>query len=560
MSRFTPTRLLTALLCAGLTLSAAAQDKDVRLPDLGSSANALISPQEAQDYGAAMLRQMRALNMVLDDPMLDDYINDLGYRLVSGSEKPKEHFQFFIASDNVINAFAAPGGYIAVNSGLIIITNSESELAGVIAHEIGHITQNHLQRAFEASKKDTPLMALILLGAIAAGAGAGAGDAAGAIMMGGQGLLMQRQINFTRKDEIEADRAGIQTLSNVGYDPNAMASFFGRMEDTLRVGSGGDIGDVPALLQDHPVSMDRISDAKARAGALIAQQKQRPNGSTLDKSQWEKSTAPISFVKDPTKIAARDNKGGLDVYLLMRERVRVLSGDAGTLATYYATNLQNERGFDTPSNRYGYALALIRSNRGAKAVDELQPVLSAHPDSQVVRLAMADAKLQAGRRAEALTLYAELNQQSPRNRAIAMAYAKALTEGGSQDEAKQAASMVLPMLDNNDEPELYRTYARASEKAGDSVRSGEAYADASYLSGRPFDAMEQLKNLLKRPDLDYYARARIQARINDLTPLVMELRKRRVQTDDNPDGRSQQLQNNENCRGRLCFSGANSVR
>ncbi|WP_426269544.1 M48 family metalloprotease [Dyella kyungheensis] len=553
MSRFTPTRLLTALLCAGLTFGAAAQDKDVRLPDLGSSANALISPQEAQEYGAAMLRQMRALDMVVDDPMLDDYINDLGYRLVSGSEKPKEHFSFFIAKENVINAFAAPGGYIAVNSGLIIITNSESELAGVMAHEIGHITQNHLQRAFEASKKDTPLMALILLGALAAGAGAGAGDAAGAILMGGQGMLMQRQINFTRKDEIEADRAGIQTLSNAGYDPNAMASFFGRMEDTLRVGSGGEIGDVPALLQDHPVSLDRISDAKARAGALIAQQKQRPNGSTLDKSQWEKSTAPIAFVKDPTAIATRDSKGGLDVYLLMRERVRVLSGDPGQLATYYATNLQNERGFDTPSNRYGYALALIRSNRGSKAIETLQPVLAAHPDSQVVQLAMADAKLQAGRRAEALTLYSGLNQQSPRNRAIAMGYAKALTDAGSPDEARQAATMLMPMLDNNDEPELYRTYARASEKAGDPVRSGEAYADASYLSGRPFDAMEQLKSLLKRPDLDYYSRARIQARINDLTPLVMELRKRRIQTDDNPDGRSQQLQNSGSCQGRLCF-------
>lgn len=554
MSRFTPTRLLTALLCAGLTFGAAAQDKDVRLPDLGSSANALISPQEAQEYGAAMLRQMRALDMVVDDPMLDDYINDLGYRLVSGSEKPKEHFSFFIAKENVINAFAAPGGYIAVNSGLIIITNSESELAGVMAHEIGHITQNHLQRAFEASKKDTPLMALILLGALAAGAGAGAGDAAGAILMGGQGMLMQRQINFTRKDEIEADRAGIQTLSNAGYDPNAMASFFGRMEDTLRVGSGGERGDVPALLQDHPVSLDRISDAKARAGALLAQQKQRPNGSTLDKSQWEKSTAPIAFVKDPTAIATRDSKGGLDVYLLMRERVRVLSGDPGQLATYYATNLQNERGFDTPSNRYGYALALIRSNRGAKAIEALQPVLAAHADSQIIQLAMADAKLQAGRRAEALTLYAGLNQQSPRNRAIAMGYAKALTDAGSPDEARQAATMLMPMLDNNDEPELYRSYARASEKAGDPVRSGEAYADASYLSGRPFDAMEQLKTLLKRPDLDYYSRARIQARINDLTPLVMELRKRRIQTDDNPDGRSQQLQNSGNCQGRLCFT------
>lgn len=561
MTRFTPTLLLTALLCAGLTLSAQSQDRDVRLPDLGSSANALISPQEAQDYGAAMLRQMRALDMVLDDALLDDYINDLGYRLVSGSEKPKDHFQFFIAKDNIINAFAAPGGYIAVNSGLIVLTNNESELAGVIAHEIGHITQNHLQRAFEASKKDTPLMALVLLGAIAAGAGAGAGDAAGAILMGGQGLLMQRQINFTRKDEIEADRAGIQTLANAGYDPAAMASFFGRMEDTLRVGSGGDLGDTPALLQDHPVTMDRISDAKARAGTLIARQKERPAGSTLDKTQWEKSTAPIAFVKDPTSLINHGGKGGVDNFLLMRERVRVLSNDPGQMTSYYASSLKNDRNFDVPSNRYGYALALIRSNNGNKAVDELQPLLTAHPDNQVLRLAMADAKLQAGHRAEALTLYADLNRQSPRNRAIALGYAKALIEGGSQDDARQAAVMLMPMLDNNDEPELYRTFARASDKAGDTVRAGEAYADASYLSGRPFDAMEQLKNLLKRPDLDYYARARIQARINDLTPLVMELRKRRVQTDDNPDGRSQQpLQNGSNCQGRVCFSAREASR
>ncbi|WP_130620342.1 M48 family metalloprotease [Dyella amyloliquefaciens] len=561
MTRFLPSRLLTALVCAGLTLSAQAQDRDVRLPDLGSSANALISPQEAQDYGAAMLRQMRALDMVLDDALLDDYINDLGYRLVSGSEKPKDHFQFFIAKDNIINAFAAPGGYIAVNSGLIVLTNNESELAGVIAHEIGHITQNHLQRAFEASKKDTPLMALVLLGAIAAGAGAGAGDAAGAILMGGQGLLMQRQINFTRKDEIEADRAGIQTLANAGYDPSAMASFFGRMEDTLRVGSGGDLGDTPALLQDHPVTMDRISDAKARAGTLIARQKERPAGSTLDKTQWEKSTAPIAFVKDPTSLTNHDGKGGVDNFLLMRERVRVLSNDPGQMTSYYASSLKNDRSFDVPSNHYGYALALIRSNNGSKAIDELQPLLTAHPDNQVLRLAMADAKLQAGHRAEALTLYADLNRQSPRNRAIALGYAKALIEGGSQDDARQAATMLMPMLDNNDEPELYRTYARASDKAGDTVRAGEAYADASYLSGRPFDAMEQLKNLLKRPDLDYYARARIQARINDLTPLVMELRKRRVQTDDNPDGRSQQpLQNGSNCQGRVCFSAREASR
>jgi beta-barrel assembly-enhancing protease len=535
--RFAP-RLLTALITACLAVGAGAQE-DIRLPDLGSSADALISPQDAQDYGASMLRQMRAMDMVVDDPLLDDYLNDLGYRLVAGSDKPKEHFAFLIVKDPEINAFAAPGGYIAVNSGLIAITQSQSELAGVIAHEIGHITQNHLQRAFEDSKKDAPLMALVLLGAIAAGSGAHSGDSSMAVLAAGQGLIAQKSINFTRKDEVEADRVGIQTLANAGYDPRAMAAFFERMQDTLRAGAGGD-NDVPELLQTHPVTLARISDAKARAGALLAQQKLRPSGSTLLRSQWEKATAPIAYVKDPTALLAAPDKTGLDTYALMRERTRVLAGDATQLSLYYGTNLQKMAGFDTPANRYGYALALSRSGRGAQAIGELQPLLQAHPDNLILQLALADAQLQAGQRAQALAGYAHLNARSPHNRAVALAYAKALTAGADTGQASDAARLLRPFLDNADEPDIYLSYARASDKAGDSVRAGEAYADASYLSGRPFDAMEQLKRLLKRDDLDYYARARIQARISDLTPLVLELRKRRIQTEDNPDGRSQQ--------------------
>ncbi|MGN6739259.1 M48 family metalloprotease [Dyella sp.] len=529
-------RLLTTLIAAGLCLSAGAQD-NVRLPDLGSSANALISNQEAQDYGGAMLRQMRALDMVVDDPLLDDYINHLGYRLVAACDKPKDHFAFFIVKDPEINAFAAPGGYIAVNSGLIQITRSESELAGVIAHEIGHITQNHLQRAFEASKKDAPLMALVLLGAIAAGAGAHAGDAAGAILMGGQGAIMQKQINFTRKDETEADRVGIQTLAKADFDPNAMAGFFERMSDTMRAGSGGD--DVPELLQDHPVTTTRISDAKERAGALIALQKQRPSGNTFDPQQWARSTAPIAYVRDPTTLLAPVRSGGadaaLDTYALMRERVRVLAGDAPQLTTYYAANLPRHD-FDTPANRYGYALALTRSGRADKAIQVLAPLLASHPDNLVLRLAMADALLQKGDRGDALSRYAVLNGESPRNPSITLPYAKALIQGAaSKAQAEQAATLLRPALDTSEDPDIFRTYARASEKAGQQARAGEAYADASYLAGRPFDALEQLKRLLKRDDLDYYARARIQARIAELTPLVLELRKRKVQTEDNPD-------------------------
>jgi beta-barrel assembly-enhancing protease len=528
-------RLLTALITASLAFGAGAQE-DIRLPDLGSSADALISPQDARDYGAAMLREMRSMDMVVDDPLLDDYLNDLGYRLVAGSDEPKEQFTFVIVKDAEINAFAAPGGYIAVNSGLIAITRNESELAGVVAHEIGHITQNHLQRAFEDSKKDAPLMALVLLGAIAAGAGSHSGDSSMAVLAAGQGLVAQKSINFTRKDEVEADRVGIQTLANAGYDPRAMASFFERMQDTLRAGSGGT--DVPALLQTHPVTLSRISDAKSRAGALLAAQKLRPHGSTLVRSQWEKTTAPIAYVKDTTALQAAPAKGGLDTYTLMRERARVLAGDAARQAQYYRANFSMD-GFDTPANRYGYALALTRSGFGAQALDQLKPLLAAHPGNLILELALADAQLQAGQRAEALQRYAALNARSPRNRAVALAYAKALTAGGDTTQATAAANLLRPFLDQADEPDIYRSYARASDKAGDRVRAGEAYADASYLSGRPFDAMEQLKRLLARDDVDYYARARIQARIADLTPLVLELRKRKVQTEDNPDGRSQ---------------------
>jgi len=535
-----PLSRLSILAATALATFAAGAQDNVRLPDLGSSANALISPREADEYGAMMLRQMHALDLTVDDALVDQYINDLGYRLVASSDRPKDHFSFFIVKDTQINAFAAPGGYIGVNAGLINITSSESELAGVIAHEIGHITQNHLYRAFEDSKKNAPLMALVLLGAIAAGAGGGAGDAAPAVLMGGQGLLMQRQINFTRKDEIEADRVGIQTLANAGYDPEAMAEFFGRMQDTLRVGEGEEA--LPALLQTHPVTLARISDAKARARVIEEKQANKPRLSTLDKATWEKSTAPVLFVKDPTALVSPGGKVAPestgDTYALMRERVRVLSGDAQRLTSYYATNLKR-KDFDTAANRYGYALALLRTGHGAQAVDQLQPLLASQPGNVILRLGLADAYENAGRHGDAMAIYKALHENSPRNRAVALGYARALADSGRAEDARAASAMLRPMLDDSDDPEIFRTFARASERSGDTIRAAEAYADSAYLSGRPFDAMEQLRRLLKRDDLDYYQRSRIQARISDLTPLLLELRKRRITTDDNPDGRSQ---------------------
>ena len=547
-----PRSLLVALLTAGLSFTAGAQ-QHVNLPDLGSSADALISPQEASQYGASMLHQMRSMHMVLDDPQVHQYLNDIGYRLVAASSDPRQKFTFFVVRSSDINAFAAPGGFIGVNAGLIDLTRSESELAAVMAHEIGHIAQHHLQRAFEASKKDAPLIALVMLGAIAAGtSGRNSGDAGMAVLAGGQGLLAQRQINFTRSDEAEADRVGIQTLARAGYDPEAMANFFQRMEDTLRPGSGG--GSVPELLQTHPVTAERISDAKARARML--EDEARKNAlPRISNSQLVNSTVPVPYVKNPADLVPPQGNGDKATlrYRLMRERVRVLAGDANSLLDYYTGNFPR-KGFDNTSNRYGYALALVRSGQPDKAIPQLAPLLKRHPDNLPLKLAMANARFQAGQHKAAFDSYAAMHALAPDNRAVALAYAQDLTLAGTQKQARQAETMLRPLLDDSDDPALYTAYARASEKAGLKVRAGEAFAYASYLSGRPFDAMQQFRRMLRRPDLNYYQRARINAHIAELTPLLLELRKRHVQTPDHHDEDSLPDHSGDGSASQLCLN------
>lgn len=543
-------RLLAGLLstCVAFAAGAAPAAKgQVRLPELGGSAQAMLSPSEANQYGASMLHQMRSMHMVLDDPLVNAYLNDVGYRLVAHSDNPSQKFTFFVVKTQDINAFAVPGGYIGVYAGLIDLTHSESELAAVMAHEIGHITQHHMERAFEASKKDAPLMALVLLGAIVAGAadkGSGhpygyqgysdsGGNAGLGVLAAGMGLLQQRQINFTRKDEIEADRTGIRTLAAAGYNPEAMASFFQRMQDTL---GGGD--SVPALLQTHPVTLLRIADAKARARMLESENK----GTVvppISLEQWKKTTAPLQFVSDPKELfpaAAAKGSHHLSLYKLMRERVRALSLDPSKAVDYYRSHMQHPGFTGVPANHYGYALALTRDHQADQALAQLRPLLDKYPSSLPLCLAQADALVHAGKTPQALKIYARLNAQSPQNRAIVQAYAQGLIHDKSKIRARQAADLLKPLLDDTDEPQLFRIYARASEIAGEKVDAAEAWANASYLAGRPFDAMQQLKRLLRRKDLNYYQRARIQADIDQLRPLLLELQKRHVKTRDRPNG------------------------
>ncbi|MEO8672678.1 MAG: M48 family metalloprotease [Tahibacter sp.] len=533
--------ILVAMLCTGL---ASARDSAVRLPDIGSSAGQIMSPREERSYGASMLHEMRSLNLVLDDPLLNDYITTTGYRLVARSDKPNQHYTFFIVRDLGINAFAAPGGFIGVNAGLLTTTTEESELAAVLAHEIAHISQDHMLRAFEDSKKASLPIALAMLGAILASQGA-SGDGAEAAIVTGTSLIHQRQINFTRQDEIEADRVGIQTLVRAGFNPDAMAGFFGRMERALRPG-GGD-GQIPDLLRTHPVTTDRISDAKARAGAIRDEEATRlvvPDAAFAKLPQdyrhvgkpraSDDLSAPLPVAALSARSSAASSAARNDYFLMMRERVRVLASDQPTQTlAYYVGGLRDQANFDTLSNRYGHALALASAGQFDAARKALHVLADADPRSLPLQIALAHTEAQTGQRTESLSRYERLLANTPGSDAIALSYAQTLIEDGRRNSARHAQELLRPLMAQEiDDPEIYRVFARASELADDKIRAAEAYADVALLNGRLEDALNQLRELTKRSDLDYYQRARIDARIAEVTPIVLELRHRGIKPGD----------------------------
>jgi predicted Zn-dependent protease len=540
-----------SLACA-TTLAAGA---DVRLPDIGSSAAAIMSPQELREYGLGLLQQLRAYDMVLEDPLTTDYINSLGFRLVASSGRADTAFSFVTVRDAGINAFAAPGGLVAVNAGLLTAMNSEDELAGVVAHEIAHVQQQHILRAFEDQKKMSIPIMLGMLGVMIAASGR-SDDAATAAMVTGTSLMQQRQIDFTRSEEAEADRIGIQTLARAGFDPAAMAGAFAALQRVMRVNGI----DVPEFLRSHPLDTNRIAEAKARAGQLgcpdlpqlkpstpegargpldLRLQPWRDDTSAIDAAAAQRASDTASVTVDPRPAvegalprvavsACVTRQQGEPYFELIRERVRVLMATSpATMRAYYVDSLREDPEFDTVANRYGLSLALVRARDFDAAIDQSQKLVALQPDSPVFRLALANAKEQAGDTGGAIEVYDGLQHDFPGNRAVTLGHAQSLLARGDAASAKRALELLRPLLERRPgDPDLQRSFGRASDLAGDKVRAAEAYAEAAWLGGQAEDALNQLKALVKQPDLTYYQRSRIDARITQLTPAVLELRKR----------------------------------
>ncbi|RRN79148.1 M48 family peptidase [Pseudoxanthomonas sp. SGD-10] len=553
-------RPLAAALLLTLMLAPAgpapAQDS-LRLPDIGSSAGELLTPARQEEYGGMMLRELRNYGYLLDDPLIDDWLQALGDRLGAYSDRPEQRYTLFMLRDRQINAFATLGGYIGVNAGLVLTAEREDEVAAVLAHEMAHVTQQHVLRGVERAQRDQIPILLGMLAAVVAAQAAGgssSGDASQAAIISAMGLMQQNQINYTRANEHEADRLGIRALARSGYDVDAMADFFARMSFATRGNSGG--YSVPEYLRTHPVNTTRIAEAKQRADQMRGRSVTATttvgevDGETV--SRVERVVAePPTQPQLPPLLAGRGNPllpAGLELASLggsarpsgatghfewARERLRALSATTTDAAVreYEALRRASPSGL-SPAQRYGLAVVRLSSEPAAVA-GELRQLLEEDPQNLWVALALAEAEAQAGRTAEANARLDQLLQRHPGHRAVVLTYAKVLVAQGNEAAGKRAQEVLRPLLARSgNDPVFQRTFARACELAGDSARAGEAYAEAAFLNGRPEQALIQLETLKKRGDLDYVARARIDARIAAITPTVLELRRQGVRDPD----------------------------
>lgn len=547
-------RLLAVLLGSSLTFAAGAPlvlAQEAKLPDIGSSAGEVLGPAQQAEYGAMLLRELRNYGYLLDDPLIDQWLEGVGRRLGSHSDDPRQPFTFFMLKDRQINAFATLGGYIGMNTGLVLTAEREDEVAAVLSHEIAHVTQQHVLRGVERAQRDQVPILLGMLAAIALAQSSGGNssdDAAMAAMASGMGLMQQRQIDYTRSNEAEADRVGINTLSRTGYDVDAMAGFFGRLQQVTRNNRGDERSQVPDYLQTHPVTTTRISEAHQRAerikrgqdtvtatitatpGGTFTQQIPRQPDYAGGKPPGSLNPLLPSGLILPPSAAPRGESG---LFELARERLRVLSATSPATAVREYEAIRRNGGSLNDAQEYGLALARLLGNEPGRAATDLAALLRRDPGNLWIELALAQAEARSGQAAASERRFADLLRRHPNHRAIALTWAQALNERGDKDAGQRAQALLRPLLARSaDDPVFQRQFARAYELAGDPVRAGEAWAETAFLNGRPEQALIQLQTLKKRDDLDYYARARIDARIAAITPEVLELRRQGIKDPD----------------------------
>ncbi|MFM8330766.1 MAG: M48 family metalloprotease [Candidatus Methylumidiphilus sp.] len=372
----------------------------VELPEIGDPSGTLFTPMQEQELGAAFFRSLHAQAEVNQDPEVSAYIQSIGQKLAANSDNPAQPFHFFVVNDLAINAFAGPGGYIGINTGLILVSEEESELASVLGHEIAHVTQRHLYQALQASGRIQMLSFVGMLAALLVGAKLGSagsyqnqayctsknegcqrpGNSGQGLAMAAMGAGTQAMINFTRDNEQEADSVGMQTLARSEFNPRSMPTFFERMQQSTRFAGHN----MPEYLLTHPVTVSRIAETRDRA---------------------EK----FPYRQYPDSMA----------YQLIRTKLRVASmRPAKEAVGYFRTASGQGVKQQQDVSRYGLALALIADNRADEGKALLQQLVAEYPAQSHFINALAKAEMDQRNYPKAMEIFAAARERFPDNTAI----------------------------------------------------------------------------------------------------------------------------------------------
>ncbi len=439
-----------------------------QLPDLGESSRQYLTDKQEKDIARSIMRDIYSSHQFLADAEVEAYLNKLGSRLVSESSASGRNLTLFVLRDPSINAFALPGGYIGVHTGLIQSAENESELAGVLAHEVAHVSQEHLSRMIAQQERNyLPTLAALAIAVLAARSNANVGSAAIATA---QAASIQSQLNFTREHESEADRIGLDILVSAGFDPRGLSSFFNKLERTNRLYDNN----APDYLRTHPLNSQRIADMDGRVEHL-----------------------PYKQVRDSNE------------FHLVRARLVAMEDSPEAAVERFKDQIRQKKTPLEAASHYGLALALARQNKYTEAEKEVALAIKS-VDSPMLLSLRAELTAQAGNSAQSLNLFQLALGRYPQHKPLVYGYGLNLILAGKSREALSFVSAQTNLWP--DDSRLWKLLARANAALGHKLASHAAEAEAMAAEGNIPAALEQINLGIKAGDGNFYDLSAAEAR------------------------------------------------
>lgn len=461
--------LISLLSFTAFTGVAQQSDKN-KLPEIGASAASVLSLDKERQIGDIMMRQLRASQPIINDPVLIEFINNLGNKLIKNAQDVNYRFEFFLINKKEINAFAFFGGHVAVHSSLITLADDESELASVLAHEISHVTQRHLARRLEAQKRSQPLTtAGMISGVLLALVNPTVGFAALSTSMAAS---QQMSINYTRNNEKEADRVGIALLANSGFDPTGAPKFFNKLAEIYRYASKP-----PAMLLTHPLPNSRISDARTRA-------------------------QNYPYVQLPPN---------LDFELAKSRIIARYQGNTKDNITLFKSQLDKKSYRLKAAAEYGLAISYFENKQYTQAEKILKSLLTTNQKNLFYIDVLSDVYVQTKQFKQALSILSKLNLLMPNNQIVTLNYANVLIEAGQLNKAEELLNDFLLIQNNNFIAYDLLTTVYAKQKKFSSMHANKAEVYA--LLGAYPRAIDELQTAIKQAGNKTLIKKRIKARI-----------------------------------------------